>query len=518
PRLRLFSLIPLALSVVTARRLLHLPRAIHTTSATLTLATELLIANPFLLALSPAILLVTLLLSIPFLTLIFRLLLIGYASPPFKGSPALEWHLYGWAGWAVAASAGVWLWTWGVARGILRMTCASVIGAWYFADPDAPVPPPTSTHTIHAALTRSTGPSLGTVVLSALILTLIRILTLLTLVLQRLPMYIPARAFFIVSGTRMAVGYLEGVTTALSGYALVYAGITGDPFMPSARRSRVLTASVEAKARTGRGRRGASVESPLTLLTVAPLTLTFPFALTTYLFVAHTLGAPGQALGAAVLAGGVTALVGMFCVGLVRDIADTLFLCYCVDVDAGMRRREEVFVVYEYDQRLPPAPSPPPPQQHPQRHQPSNQPLQHKPQRKVPQKHQPPRQQSQPRYMPSESTSRYLPRQPLSPPSPPPSMQPRTDREDDVNPFEPEQSYLQDNTIFQPALAPTTMTTTVVPATKGAGTDGGVGVETMKTSAELNMKSRVETKGGAGSDSEEEGGEGSQFFPGSGFF
>ena len=55
------------------------------------------------------------------------------------------------------------------------------------------------------------------------------------------------------------------------------------------------------------------------MLTFAPLTLTFPFALSAYLFVAHTLGAPAQALGAAVLAGGVTALVGMFCVGLVKD-------------------------------------------------------------------------------------------------------------------------------------------------------------------------------------------------------
>jgi hypothetical protein len=59
--------------------------------------------------------------------------------------------------------------------------------------------------------------------------------------------------------------------------------------------------------------------APLTLLTIAPLTLTFPFALTTYLFVAHTLGVPEQALGAAMLAGGVTALVGLFCVGLVKD-------------------------------------------------------------------------------------------------------------------------------------------------------------------------------------------------------
>jgi hypothetical protein len=59
--------------------------------------------------------------------------------------------------------------------------------------------------------------------------------------------------------------------------------------------------------------------APLTLLTVSPLTLTFPFALITYIFVAHTLDAPNQALGAAILAGGVTALVGLFCVGLVKD-------------------------------------------------------------------------------------------------------------------------------------------------------------------------------------------------------
>lgn len=55
------------------------------------------------------------------------------------------------------------------------------------------------------------------------------------------------------------------------------------------------------------------------MLTISPLTLTFPFALITYLFVAHTLGAPKDALGAALLAAGVTALVGLFCVGLVKD-------------------------------------------------------------------------------------------------------------------------------------------------------------------------------------------------------
>ena len=57
----------------------------------------------------------------------------------------------------------------------------------------------------------------------------------------------------------------------------------------------------------------------LAILTITPLTLTLPFALVAYLFVAHTLSAPDYASGAALLAGGITALVGLFCVGLVED-------------------------------------------------------------------------------------------------------------------------------------------------------------------------------------------------------
>lgn len=535
--LRLFSLIPLALSLLTARRLVGLPRDIHTTSSTLTLTTHLLIMNPFLLALSPAILLIMLISSIPFLTLIFRLLLIGYATQPTKDSSRWEWHAHGWANWAIFGAVGVWLWSWGVARGIMRMSCSSVIGAWYFADPDAQPPPPMSTHTIHAALVRATGPSLGTTVLSAMILTIIRLLTLVALFLQRLPAYIPARAFFVVTGIRMAVGYLDTVTTALSKYALVYTGLTGDPFMPSARRAKALTAAVEAKVK--HGKRKSSAEPPLMLLTISPLTLSFPFALTTYLFVAHTLNAPQQALGAAVLAGGVTALVGLFCVGLVKDTADTLYICYCIDKDVGERRREEVFVTFEYEpggqQRrsrprqpediIPLPPQSPPPRAidnqlpfNPPNSQKSRQ--QHKRVPSYPEPRQP-RQQ----LIPSASTS--LPSQRLTPLSPPPPMV----EEDAPDPFQ--RSFVDDEEDGD--LPPLHL--------RREGTSGG---ERMLTSAELNIKSHLmesrpystssrsdQGRSGSGSgvsrsrkepdslsDSEVEGeGEGgSQYFPGSGFF
>ncbi len=129
-RLRLFSVIPLVLAVITSRNLVHLPEELHSTSSILNLATQILMLNPFLLALSPLILLLSLLVSIPFLTLAFRLLLVGYFTPTV--GTVWEWHVRNWAGWSIAATVSIWLWSWGVARGILRATCAGVIGAWYF--------------------------------------------------------------------------------------------------------------------------------------------------------------------------------------------------------------------------------------------------------------------------------------------------------------------------------------------------------------------------------------------------
>ena len=232
----------------------------------------------------------------------------------------------------------------------------------FFSSPSAAIPPPMSTHTIHAALVRSTGPSLGSIVFAALINSLFQLLIIITIFLQKLPFYlrripwVPLAApiaIYVIPGVGWVVRVLEGWTNRLNKYGLIYAGLTGEPFWVSAARAGVLidkgregTVSVETDGNNNRGRvlkkkKGFSSErkllsvslflvdikkltvfeivAPLTLLTISPLTLTLPFALTAYLFVAHTLGAPNLALGAAVIAGTVTALVGLFCVGLVKD-------------------------------------------------------------------------------------------------------------------------------------------------------------------------------------------------------
>lgn len=209
---------------------------------------------------------------------------------------------------------------------------------------------------------RATQPSFGSIVLSGLILTGVRMLGLLTIALRRFPAYLPlpARPFLqpVVFASAFAVGYLENATSSLSTYALAYLGLTGDPFFPSARRAAALTAAANASVAGYRKKFKSDrtsgiltifvvadirVTAPFTMLAYAPLTLTLPFALTTYLFVAHTLGAPQHALSAAILGGGVTALVGLFCVGLVDDTVDALYICYCVDQQAGQKRRPEVF-------------------------------------------------------------------------------------------------------------------------------------------------------------------------------
>ena len=100
-------------------------------SSILTLTTQLLSSLPLLLLLSPTVLLAALIVSIPFLTLTFRLLLVGYFSRPSEG---LDWHLHGWANWAIIATISLWFWTWAVARGVLRVTTAAVIAAWYFVE------------------------------------------------------------------------------------------------------------------------------------------------------------------------------------------------------------------------------------------------------------------------------------------------------------------------------------------------------------------------------------------------
>lgn len=126
-----------------------------------------------------------------------------------------------------------------------RREVMSTDGSEMIISPEAPPPPPQSTHTLHAALHRATHPSLGTICLSALLLALVRMATGASYALRRLPSYLPLPlqiyAGPVIYGAQVAAGALEAWAGRFGRYVLVYVGVTGEGFWPSVGRAGGLT-------------------------------------------------------------------------------------------------------------------------------------------------------------------------------------------------------------------------------------------------------------------------------------
>ncbi|KAJ7754461.1 hypothetical protein B0H16DRAFT_1886570 [Mycena metata] len=340
--LRLFALVPLALAVLSVRRL---PAELHRAArspALLSLSTRILFFRaPLLMLLSPLILLAGLLAALPLLTLLVRL--------PLTHS----WY----AQLASAAVAICALHLSFVARAIQRSAVAGGVGAWYFGHT---VPASNDTaintgspeldaqlRTLHAVLLRPLGP----LVLSSLIALALSALNLLRLVLVYLPLALPYR--FVVLFADLALARVGALGERIGGgrHTGVYCGLTGAGFWDGVKGVRAL-------------REGARERAPPALPLPRAYTLALPFALVAYLRAAGDReGEEGvsyaeqqrAAIAAAVLAGAVCAAVSVFCAGVVRDCADTLYVCHLIDRLAGRRpgtegrdaERQEVWAAFD---------------------------------------------------------------------------------------------------------------------------------------------------------------------------
>jgi Plasma-membrane choline transporter len=130
--LRLYSLIPLGFAILSIKSLQERRYSLAQSARVTELSISLLRTHWPLLTLSPALLFGTLLASLPFLSLLFRLFLIGYFTEEGSNDSVGVWHVRAYAGWLISAVLCIWIWSWFVIRGMLRTVCASVIGAWYF--------------------------------------------------------------------------------------------------------------------------------------------------------------------------------------------------------------------------------------------------------------------------------------------------------------------------------------------------------------------------------------------------
>ena len=149
-----------------------------------------------------------------------------------------------------------WLWTWGVVRGVSKVTIAAVIGEWYFhrsvesgshlssascsSSRREEERQQDSLEVTTAALHRATGTSLGSICLGSLIVAIVRMAGRSAAELKRVTSprsnILPTPLMFLTKLTPV-FSIVAGLLDQLNGYALVYVGITGDAFWPSARRA-----------------------------------------------------------------------------------------------------------------------------------------------------------------------------------------------------------------------------------------------------------------------------------------
>lgn len=229
------------------------------------------------------------------MTMLIRLGMIGYWLNPREGT--WVFHIQAYAGWLIFFVTVAWLWTWGVLRGIGRVAVAAVIGEWYFHRDSAIDPLEITTAAVH----RATGTSLGSICLGSLIVATVRIIGRMAAELKRITSprsKVLPNALTFLSRLTPLFSMMASILDQLNGYALVYVGITGDAFWPSARR---------AVGLASRRNSGKLLDYTLIklLLTIASTATGMFTATAGYLYMAHALGNPSYAPFAALLCGGV---------------------------------------------------------------------------------------------------------------------------------------------------------------------------------------------------------------------
>ncbi|KAG8705499.1 hypothetical protein FRC09_002923 [Ceratobasidium sp. 395] len=359
--LRLFSLIPLILAILLARFLYNRYRNLLRGISVISLSSALVLEHPPLLALSLALLVAALVLSIPFLALIFRLMLVGTFV---MDGDSYTWRVKGWAWWMAVLVAGVLMWSWAVVRGALRVTVAGVVASWYHSGLGTPIATlPEATNTTRLAALRAQGPSLGSICASALLLTISRSLLFILrafrsfatpTVLSALPLLIPpavqstAIRWIVAIAEAQVLGAIVSWLGMYGGGAdvQVLVGVGGEGVWACARR---VPGVINVKKGRGRGRKSTGRE--YRLLTNVQLATSLGLgvfaAIGGYIFAAHGLSDPAYAPLAALLVGAGTCATVRFCVGVVDDAADALFMCYCLDYEAGAVPRKDVREAFE---------------------------------------------------------------------------------------------------------------------------------------------------------------------------
>lgn len=366
-------MLPLAAAIYFARAVWVRRNSLDRSLAVLELSARVVATHPSLLLLSLATLVVFLCITAPFLFIFVRLFLHGHFGRSSPGYAKDVWHTDTDARSMAWLTLAIWLWTWLVLRGIQRVTVAGTVSHWYFHreeesprgdskvfdanedDPEETLPGPAPGHwlgeeqtslggpnhieIVRASFIRATGPALGTICLSALILSAARVGTSMAATArwahQKLSSW--SRLPSILQPLTHLVALLAGISALLQGlsdYALIYVGVTGEGFMAAARRSSRLVTRQSAKSIV----EGLIINILLDLTTLAICFLT---GLIGFLFSAHNLHVPADAPLVGLLCALLPYWTLRLCADILTNAADTLFLCLSVDEASGEQHCKE---------------------------------------------------------------------------------------------------------------------------------------------------------------------------------
>lgn len=187
---------------------------------------------------------------------------------------------------------------------------------------------PNPTEVVRVSFARATGPALGSICMSALILAIVKTMTLVAETARRISDATTNRRVpKILQPLTHIVGLLAGLSAVLQSYsdlALIYVGVTGDGFWTAAKKSAQLVSR--------RGVHGVMEGLVINLmLDLTAIALSFLAGLVGFLFSAHQLHVPADAPLVGLLCALLPYWTLRLCADVLSNASDTLYLCYAID-------------------------------------------------------------------------------------------------------------------------------------------------------------------------------------------
>ncbi|SCZ96051.1 BZ3500_MvSof-1268-A1-R1_Chr8-1g09971 [Microbotryum saponariae] len=292
------------------------------------LATQIILEHPPLILLCFGLSVLSAVVALPCFVLV--------ANQLFDSSVSSSWL----PGWGSIVTLLVFAWSLAILRGVQHAIVGGVVGAYYFERQQAEYPGPVVV--TKAALQRATHGSLGTIIFASAITSLA---TSTTSLLKRAQTVLRSKHLHPIFQPLTYLVPLMGIVTSFissfNGYALSYAGMTGEPYLQSAREVAKMVRQNKTSAL------GDSLLVRLVLFVVS-----FGFGLLAGL-VAFLVASSRLASGVhmtpfvAALCYFVPVWTLKLCHDVCGDTVDALFLCLNIDLVKGENHSEETRTAFK---------------------------------------------------------------------------------------------------------------------------------------------------------------------------